>query len=368
MEMNNDQRIVLTLDAGGTNFVFSAIQNCKNILEPIHISANADNLDLCLKNIADGFRQLQKQLTEKAVAISFAFPGPADYPNGIIGDLGNLPAFRGGVALGPYLEEQFALPVFINNDGNLYAYGEALKGYLPFVNNALTESGNPKQFKNLVGITLGTGFGAGIVHDGNLLIGDNSNAAEVWLFRDIHDPSRNMEESISIRAIQKSYADESGLLSTDYSPKDIFDIAQGQKEGNSKAAVKAFEQMGKALGEAIANLSTIIDGVVVVGGGLAGAHSLFMPSVIEAMNASYHWGNNENPRLATANYNLENTEDFKRFLKGKHTQIRIPGSDKTIAYDPEKRIGVGVSKLGASEAIAIGAYIFALNELDKFSI
>jgi len=40
-------------------------------------------------------------------AISFAFLGPADYPNGIIGDLHNLPGFRGGVALGPMLEEKF---------------------------------------------------------------------------------------------------------------------------------------------------------------------------------------------------------------------------------------------------------------------
>lgn len=365
MHVKNDQRIVLTLDAGGTNFVFSAIQNCQNIIDPISLSSNGDHLDKCLQTIVDGFRKVQSQLSEKAVAISFAFPGPADYPNGIIGDLGNLPAFRGGVALGPYLEEEFNVPVFINNDGNLYAYGEALNGFLPFLNNALKASGNPKQFKNLIGITLGTGFGAGIVQDGNLLIGDNSNAAEVWLFRDIHNPHRNIEESISIRAIQKTYAEESGMPATDFSPKDIFDIAKGEKEGDAKAAVKAFENMGRALGEAIANLSTIIDGVVVLGGGLAGAHSLFLPSVIKAMNASYQWENNENPRLATANYNLEDEANFQKFMQGKHRQLKIPASYKMISYDPEKRIGVGVSKMGTSEAIAIGAYVFALNQLDK---
>ncbi len=41
---------------------------------------------------------------EKADAISFAFPGPSDYKNGIIGDLHNLPAFRAGVAVGHILE------------------------------------------------------------------------------------------------------------------------------------------------------------------------------------------------------------------------------------------------------------------------
>ena len=53
-----------------------------------------------------------KNLKTRPVAISFAFPGPADYPNGIIGNLPNLTAFRGGVALGPMLEEKFQLPVF----------------------------------------------------------------------------------------------------------------------------------------------------------------------------------------------------------------------------------------------------------------
>ena len=61
------------------------------------------------------------------LAISFAFPGPADYPNGIIGGwLPNFPSFRDGVALGPFLQEKFGVPVFINNGGDLFAYAFAL--------------------------------------------------------------------------------------------------------------------------------------------------------------------------------------------------------------------------------------------------
>ena len=83
---------------------------------------------------------------EKPVAISFAFPGPADYPNGIIGGyLPNLPSLRDGVALGPFLEEKFGVPVFINNDGDLYAYGEALGGVLPQVNAKLEYLGSSKR-------------------------------------------------------------------------------------------------------------------------------------------------------------------------------------------------------------------------------
>lgn len=79
---------------------------------------------------------MKRQLENEPVAISFAFPGPADYKNGVIGDLPNFPVFRGGVALGAFLEEEFGIPVYINNDGNLFAYGEALpEYYLPLMRN-----------------------------------------------------------------------------------------------------------------------------------------------------------------------------------------------------------------------------------------
>ena len=167
----HDERIVMTLDAGGTNFVFSAIQGCREIVEPICLPAASDDLERCLSVLVEGFLEVEKRLPKLPVAISFAFPGPADYEHGIIGDLPNFPAFRGGAALGPYLREQFGIPVFINNDGNLFAYGEALAGTLPEVNKRLKEAGSSKVYKNLLGITLGTGFGAGVVIDS--LTGDN---------------------------------------------------------------------------------------------------------------------------------------------------------------------------------------------------
>lgn len=122
----NDKRTVMTLDAGGTNFVFSAIRGGKEIAGPVHRTAVTDDIQKCLETIKDGFMEIRQTLSEEPAAISFAFPGPADYENGIIGDLPNFPCFRGGVHLGDYLREAFGVPVFINNDGNLYAYGEAL--------------------------------------------------------------------------------------------------------------------------------------------------------------------------------------------------------------------------------------------------
>ena len=216
-----DNRIVMTLDAGGTNFVFNAIQGGKTLIDPIKKPANGDNLELCLQTMLNGFEEVKDKLNGEPVAISFAFPGPADYPNGIIGDLGNLPAFRGGVALGPMLGSQFNVPVFIQNDGDLYAYGEALGGILPEINEELEKQGSAKRYKNVIGLTLGTGFGAGLVHNNVLIGGDNSIAAEVWNIGNTISPGQNAEEGVSTRAIVNAYNSATGNTET-LMPKDIF--------------------------------------------------------------------------------------------------------------------------------------------------
>ena len=64
----NDNRIVMTLDAGGTNFVFSAIQGGKEIADPVVLPACADCLDKCLGNLVEGFKAIQAGLPETPVA------------------------------------------------------------------------------------------------------------------------------------------------------------------------------------------------------------------------------------------------------------------------------------------------------------
>ena len=51
-----DRRIVITLDAGGTNFVFGAVQGDRFVVEPITLPSNSDRLDRCLETMVEGFR------------------------------------------------------------------------------------------------------------------------------------------------------------------------------------------------------------------------------------------------------------------------------------------------------------------------
>lgn len=361
-----DKRIVITLDAGGTNFVFGAMQSNEFIVDPITMPSNAQDLDLCLATMVDGFEKIISKLDQKPVAISFAFPGPADYPHGIIGGyLPNFPSFRNGVALGPFLEEKFGIPVFINNDGDLFAYGEAIGGILPEINAKLAELGSTKVYSNLLGYTFGTGFGMGMVIDNRLNRGNNS-AAETFCLRHKNHPEVYVEEGVAIRAIKRVYAEKSGDIHHTFEPKDICDIAEGKLEGNREAAIAAFEEFGEVAGDAIATAVTLTDSLVVIGGGLTGAKKYFMPALLRQLRGVLHSIKGEEiPRMPEKTYNLDDEEEFVQFAHGAARPIKVYGTDRTVIYDPMKATGVAISKLGASKAISIGAYSFALAMLDN---
>jgi glucokinase len=130
--------------------------------------------------------------------------------------------------------------------------------------------------------------------------------------------------------------------------------------------VEAFRQLGEVVGDAIANALTLVDGLAVVGGGISAAWPLFMPALVAELNGSYTSPEGKQfRRLASVAFNLEDPDERQKFLTGDMRQIAVPGGRKKIAYDPLQRIGVGMSRLGTSEAIAIGAYAYALHRLDE---
>ena len=361
----HDNRTVITLDAGGTNLVFGAMRGCEYITEPITFPSNAHNLDLCLDTMVKGFREVIDSLDEKPVAISFAFPGPADYPNGIIGGyLPNFPSFRDGVALGPFLQNEFGIPVFINNDGDLFAYGEALCGALPDINRRLKEAGSKKQYNNLLGYTFGTGFGIGMVINGQLNRGDNS-CVETFCLPHKTKSGIIAEEGVAVRAIKRVYAEASGDYNHNFEPKEICEIADGKRPGNIEAARKAFAEFGEIAGDSLAIAAQLVDGIIVIGGGITAARHLIFPTLLSELRSSFATlGGDSVKRVQMEVFNLDDQTEFESFARGNSKSIPIRGTNLSVEYDSMKRIGVTFSKLGASKAISVGAYAFALSQID----
>lgn len=361
----HDNRIVITLDAGGTNLVFGAMRGCEYITEPITYPSNAHDLDLCLDTMVKGFHEVIDSLDEKPVAISFAFPGPADYPNGIIGGyLPNFPSFRDGVALGPFLQNEFGIPVFINNDGDLFAYGEALCGALPDINRQLKEARSTKQYHNLLGYTFGTGFGIGMAINGQLNRGDNS-CVETFCLPHKTKSGIIVEEGVAVRAIKRVYAEASGDYNHNFEPKEICEIADGKRDGNIEAARKAFAEFGEIAGDSMAIAAQLIDGIIVIGGGITAARHWILPSLLKELRSKLSTlGGDSVCRVQMQVFNLDDSSEFELFAKGNSKSIPVRGTNLSVEYDDMKRIGVTFSRLGASKAISAGAYAFALSKLD----
>lgn len=73
MNTYNDRRTVMTLDAGGTNFVFSAIQGGKEVTASIVLPSFPLDLERCLETILNGFRAIKEQLLSRLLQLVLRF-------------------------------------------------------------------------------------------------------------------------------------------------------------------------------------------------------------------------------------------------------------------------------------------------------
>jgi len=98
-------------------------------------------------------------------AVGIGLPGPLNLREGTIVRAANLPGWE-GVEVRELLRADLGCPLVLDNDGNAAAFGEYW-------------AGGAYAARDLVMLTLGTGVGAGVVLDGNVLHGHFDNAAEL---------------------------------------------------------------------------------------------------------------------------------------------------------------------------------------------
>jgi glucokinase len=110
------------------------------------------------------FTVAERLYTDEVEAIGIGVPGLVNEETGIVFDVVNIPAWK-EVPLKQVMEERFQVPVLINNDANCFAVGEYYFG-----------KGN--EGDSMVGLTIGTGLGSGIILKGKLYSGKNCGAGE----------------------------------------------------------------------------------------------------------------------------------------------------------------------------------------------
>ncbi len=202
---------------------------------------------------------IRAHLGGHVIGIGIGCPGPANYPLGIIRKTPNLPIQD--FNLKHYLKRFFKTDIVIENDAACFTLAEAKFG-----------AGKGKHL--VLGLTLGTGVGGGIVHDGKLLRGQGNagHFSRLILSTERAKPSASFEMLCNERA-----------LISDTSFKTAEELFAAAKKGN-KPALKTFSEYGHVLGLGIGSLISAFDpDVFVVGGGLSNFWKFFESEMHKAI-------------------------------------------------------------------------------------
>ncbi|NPV88514.1 ROK family protein [Coprothermobacteraceae bacterium] len=234
---------VLAVDIGGTKIDVAWVEDGK-ILKHHRVSTVAP--EQIIKVLAD----CAKEGNVSAIGVGVA--GQVDYETGAVLFAPNL-GWR-SFPLGTLLQQETGVPVFVENDANVFALGTWFYEF-------------DRKPNSLLGITLGTGVGGGFVYHGELLRSPFGATMEVGHMVVKSDGptctcgSQGCLEAFSGGwALERWYAEKSG---TKITGKDIYRRALEGEE----LAVKAFKRLGYYLGIGTASLVNILNPELIVLGG-----------------------------------------------------------------------------------------------------
>lgn len=213
--MNNK---ILGVDIGATKIQVGIVDNGKVLRQTKFPTLSRSSKEDIMRNLIEGIESLGIQDCE---GIGIGVPGLIDEERGIVYDLLNISSWK-EVHLKKYLEDHFKIPVKITNDANIFALG-------------VKTFGEGKDFKNFLGITMGTGFGTGIIANNELYSGSLSGAGELGSIP-------YLDKTIEDYCSGKFFRVEHGLKGSE-----AFSLAE---KGDEKGLM-ILEEYGKHLGEAI---------------------------------------------------------------------------------------------------------------------
>jgi len=244
---------IIGIDLGGTHIAIGLVQDGEIIRSKI--VPGISSIQDCSQSL-DHFAQAIEDFGLSSVdGIGVGAPSVVDVKTGTVYDTANIPAWK-EVPLKAFLEKRFGIPAAINNDANCFALGQQRWGVA-------------KDYDNVIGVTLGTGLGVGIIANGQLFCGANTGAGELGCFG---YKGKNFE-----------YFCSSKILSDKYHTNG-YELFRKAEEGQTEA-MEVWKEFGYNLGEFVKLLMLAYDPqAIVFGGGLAGSFKWFGDSLKE--NAS----------------------------------------------------------------------------------
>jgi glucokinase len=280
------KKVVAGIDIGGMNTRIGLVDQAGDVLidnniatdqyptVDEYVSAISNSIELLLKNPDMPLAEL--------IGIGIGAPN-ANYHTGAIEKAVNLP--WQDVPLAAMLGANFqGVPVKVTNDANAVAIAEMIYG-------------DAKDMKDFVVITLGTGFGSGIVANGELIYGHDGLAGEVGHITAVPDGRHCncgrrgcLETYVSAPGIKRTVFEllavstEKSLLRNssfnELTSKDIHAAALN----SDPVAIKAFEITGQILGRSLADIVAFTSpSAIFIFGGVAEAKDMILEPARENM-------------------------------------------------------------------------------------
>ncbi|MCD6338804.1 MAG: ROK family protein [Verrucomicrobia bacterium] len=283
---------VVGVDLGGTKILAAVFDRrlrliCKSKRSTKAVRGPAAVIERILRAVWDAVDEADLKM-EQVGAVGIGAPGATDPESGKIIFAPNL-VWR-NVPLRDELEKKLKVPVFVENDCNIQALGVHEKEL----------KGKPR---NMAGIFIGTGIGAGLILDGKLYAGFNRTAGEIGhMVLDVNGPkcgcgNKGCFEALASRTaifktIKKAVKEGRKTFLTEKLGKSLKDMRSGDlrkaiKRGD-KLVAKVVERAAFYAGVAAGNIINLLNPeVIVMGGGVIEALGEQMMPVIVSTARKY---------------------------------------------------------------------------------
>jgi glucokinase len=240
---------VIGIDLGGTNIRAGLVKDG-------HTHKLVSTLVPTEGQVQDVLNELffltDKLVNEEVSGIGIGVPGLVDPASGVVFDVINISSWE-EVPLQQLMEKRYHLPVAINNDANCFALGEYFFG-------------KGMGHKNMVGLTIGTGLGAGIILNGELYSGGNGAAGEFGMVPYL---DKYLEYYASGQFFQNCYGMDGGV------------VYQQALRGEEKA-IRMYQEFGHHLGNAIKTILYALDmEYIILGGSVRHAYPYYSNAMWE---------------------------------------------------------------------------------------
>ncbi len=247
-----ENQTIIGVDLDGSYIRSGKVKNnLINLFHTARISSHASK-EIVLQQVTDAIR---KVFSKEVKGIGIGVPSLVDVKEGIIYNVQNIPSWK-EVNLKQHMENEFRVPVYINNDANCFVVGEKYFGH-------------GRDYHDIVGLILGTGMGAGILIGDKLRSGNTCGAGE---FGQIPYLDSTYESYCSEKFIER------------HGKKSLEEMLDLAKAGNTDT-LQIFAELGGHVGSAALTIINAIDPVIIIiGGTLSKAYPYFHNTMWEKIN------------------------------------------------------------------------------------